>query len=52
MLGAATPYFVAISAILFCALSAGILIYSVNHFDPPETRSSPEQVPVDEKLIA
>jgi hypothetical protein len=35
-------YFVAISALLFCGVSALTLIYTVKHFDPPEVGSSAE----------
>lgn len=40
MLGAAAPYVVAISAMLFAAVSALTLFYVVRHLDPPEPHSS------------
>ena len=52
MFGAAAPYLVAISAMLFSGLSALTLIYAVKHFDPPEAPSSLEHVHVDEKVAA
>lgn len=48
MLGAAAPYVVAISALLFSGISALTLIYTVDHFDPPETAMSPERA--DERV--
>jgi len=44
MFGPASAYIVAFSAMLFCGVSALTLIHAVNHFDPPEVRSSPKQV--------
>jgi hypothetical protein len=44
MFGAAAPYIVAISAMLFSGISALTLIYIVSHFDPPEAPRSPNQV--------
>ncbi len=41
----AAAYLVAVCAMLFSALSARTLIYAVNHFDPPATRTSPTEAP-------
>jgi hypothetical protein len=48
MLGAAAPYVVAISAMLFAGISALALIYTVTHLDPPETVASPTRA--DERV--
>ena len=47
MLGAATPYIVAVSMMLFSGISALTLIYAIDHFDPPEapTPAQPAQTP-------
>lgn len=50
MFGAAAPYLVAISAMLFCGLTALTLIYTVEHLDPPEAPSSPEHIQADKKI--
>jgi prenyltransferase beta subunit len=50
MFGAAAAYLVAISAMLFCALSALTLIHTVKHLDPPEAPPSAKQVPVHEQV--
>jgi hypothetical protein len=39
MVAAVAPYLVAVSAMLFSALSALTLIHVVGHLDPPEIRS-------------
>lgn len=44
MVGPAAAYVVAIAAMLFTGISALTLIYTVNHLDPPDVRSSPEHV--------
>ena len=44
MLGAAAPYVVAISAMLFAASCALTLFYAVRHLDPPEPQAPPEPV--------
>ena len=47
MFGAVSAYVMAISAMLFCGVSAITLIYAVNHFDPADPakgRSSPEEI--------
>ena len=49
MLGGAAPYVVAISALLFCGISALTLIYTVNHFDPPDAATSTERA--DERVV-
>jgi hypothetical protein len=49
MLGAAAPYVVAISAMLFAALSAFTLFRTVRHLDPPEPRAS-EPIHAHEKV--
>ena len=45
MSGPAAAYLVAIAAMLFSGLSGLTLIYTVEHLDPPEVRSSPEHGP-------
>lgn len=46
MLGAATPYIVAIGSLLFCGASALILFNVVEHFDPPDAeRTLPAAAP-------
>jgi hypothetical protein len=41
MLGPAAAYVVAVSAMLFSAISALTLIYTVKHLDQPEVRPTP-----------
>jgi hypothetical protein len=41
---AASAYVVAISAMVFCAISALTLINTVRHLDSPEARELPETV--------
>jgi hypothetical protein len=48
MFESAAAYVVAISAMLFSGISAVTLIRTVKHFDPPNVRTLPEEVP--EKL--
>lgn len=43
MFGDAAAYFVTIFAMSLAGLSAVTLIYTVRHFDPPESSSSHEQ---------
>jgi hypothetical protein len=50
MFGVAAAYFVGIFAMLFCGLSAFVLIRAINHFDPPEAPSSPEHIQVGDKI--
>lgn len=50
MFGAAVPYLVALSAMLLAGLSALTLIYTLEHLDPPEAPSLPEQIHADEKV--
>jgi hypothetical protein len=50
MSGAAAAYVVAISAMLFSALSALALINTVKHLDPPDARPSAKQVPGHEEV--
>jgi hypothetical protein len=46
MLGAATPYIVAIGSLLFCGASALTLFNVVEHFDPPDAdRTLPAAAP-------
>jgi hypothetical protein len=52
MLEAASAYLVAISAMLLAGLSALTLIYTVNHFDPPESASPHEPVERPEHIAA
>lgn len=42
MLAAVAPYLVAVSAMLFSALSALTLMYVVGHLDSPETTATPK----------
>ena len=42
MTGSTAAYAVAIAALLFCGISALTLIYTVEHFDPPDVPSKPE----------
>jgi hypothetical protein len=44
VVAAVAPYLVAVSAMLFSALSALTLTHFVRHLDLPETTSSPQQV--------
>jgi hypothetical protein len=44
MLEPVAAYVVAFSAMLFAGISALTLIYTVNHLDGPDVRSSPEDV--------
>jgi hypothetical protein len=50
MFGAAAAYFVGIFAMLFCGLSAVVLIRAINRADPPEASSSPEHEQVGDKI--
>lgn len=53
MFGVAAAYLVAISAMLFAALSALALISTVKHLDPPEAPPAPparKQVPVQKEV--
>ena len=50
MSGAAAAYLVAISAMLFSALSALTLINTVRHLDPPDAPPSAKEVPVHKKV--
>ena len=43
MIELAAAYVVAISALLFCGVSALTLIYTVKHFDLPDVRSSADE---------
>jgi hypothetical protein len=45
MFESAAAYVVAISAMLFSGISALTLIHTVKHFDPPDVRTLPEEVP-------
>ena len=45
MPGPAAAYLVAFLAMLFAGISALTLIYAVNHFDRPDVRSSPGELP-------
>ncbi len=45
MSGTASAYLMAFSAMLFAGISALTLIHTVNHFDLPDERSSPEELP-------
>jgi hypothetical protein len=50
MLGAAAPYLVAFSMMVFAGVSALTLMYAIDHFDPPDVpmpqASAPEMLPV------
>jgi hypothetical protein len=48
MFGLTAAHVVAISALVFCAISALALINTVRHFDPPPARELPEQL--DDKV--
>ena len=41
MIRTVAPYLMAVSAMLFAALSALTLIYTVKHLDPPASAPSP-----------
>lgn len=43
-------YFVAITAMLFCAVTALTLINTVRHLDPPEGSSAPEQLSAQRRV--
>jgi hypothetical protein len=44
MLGSAAPYVVAVSMLLFCAVSALVWVNTVDHLDPPDTAGSSKHV--------
>jgi hypothetical protein len=50
-LGTIAPYLVTISAMLFSACTALILIYAVRHFDPPSNETVPERFEVAERPV-
>jgi hypothetical protein len=50
MLGAAAPYLVAITSMLFAASCALTLFYAVRHLDPPEPHVPPEPVHAPQKI--
>ncbi len=43
-------YVVAVSAMLFSGLSAMTLIYTVRHFDPPQTDPAPPPVEAGQRV--
>ena len=45
MMEPVAAYIVAISAMLFCGVTALTLIYTVKRFDPPDVHSPVEEVP-------
>jgi hypothetical protein len=50
MFETAAAYVVAISAMLFSAVSTLTLIHTVKHFDPPEASPAPAEVAVREQV--